>query len=167
MQVESGDEVGATSPRGAMGLMQVMPATFADLRDRYGLNDDPYDPGANILAGSAFIRELYDRYGFPGFIAAYNTGPARYDAFLTQGRGLPEETLRYVSAVGQALGEDFSGKVFGVLPPPLRVPRFREPIAVSSDGELLLARTGQVLSVSDRLAFHGLLARAVGLPGAR
>jgi soluble lytic murein transglycosylase-like protein len=167
MQVESGGEAGATSPKGAMGLMQVMPTTFANLRDRYGLGDNPYAPRDNILAGGAYIREMYDRYGSPGFIAAYNAGPARYDAFLALGQQLPEETLRYVSAVGQALGEDFNGKVFGVLPPPLRMPRFREPLEVSADGQLLLRRTGEPVTVTDRLALHSLLARAVGLPAGR
>ena len=46
-----------------MALMQVMPGTFAELTRRYGLGSDPYDPRANILAGAAYLREMYDRYG--------------------------------------------------------------------------------------------------------
>ena len=53
-----------------MGLMQIMPKTWTELRARYGLGADPYDPHDNILAGAAYIRELHDRYGSPGFLAA-------------------------------------------------------------------------------------------------
>ena len=90
-----------TSGAGAMGLMQVMPATYDDLRARYReLGDDPYDPHNNILAGAAYIREMYDIYGAPGFLAAYNAGPGRLDDYLTRNRTLPEETRRYVAAIG-------------------------------------------------------------------
>lgn len=90
-----------TSGAGAMGLMQVMPATYDDLRLRYReLGDDPFDPHNNILAGSAYIREMYDIYGAPGFLAAYNAGPGRLDDYLTRNRTLPLETRRYVAAIG-------------------------------------------------------------------
>ena len=90
-----------TSGAGAMGLMQVMPATYDDLRGRYReLGDDPYDPHNNILAGSAYVREMYDIYGAPGFLAAYNAGPGRLDDYLTRNRTLPLETRRYVAAIG-------------------------------------------------------------------
>jgi soluble lytic murein transglycosylase-like protein len=162
MRVES--EGIAISRKGAMGLMQVMPDTYAGLRDRYGLGDDPYATRDNIHAGAAYIREMYDRFGSPGFIAAYNAGPARYDDYLSRGRDLPDETLRYVAAVGEALGQSFAGTVFGHLPPPRSAPlRFREPLAVSADGGLTLGRTGQPITTSDRLALHSLLSRAVGV----
>src|SRR3954447_4748315 len=51
-----------TSPVGAMGLMQVMPATYDGLRERYSLGEDPYDPHDNIMAGTAYMREMYDIY---------------------------------------------------------------------------------------------------------
>ncbi len=90
-----------TSGAGAMGLMQVMPATYDDIRNRYPeLGDDPYDPHNNILAGTAYIREMYDIYGSPAFLAAYNAGPGRLDDYLTSNRTLPEETRRYVAAIG-------------------------------------------------------------------
>ena len=90
-----------TSGAGAMGLMQVMPATYDEIRTRYPeLGDDPYDPHNNILAGTAYIREMYDIYGSPGFLAAYNAGPGRLDDYLTRNRTLPEETRRYVAAIG-------------------------------------------------------------------
>jgi soluble lytic murein transglycosylase-like protein len=97
MRIESAGEVRARSPKGAMGLMQIMPQTWSDLRVRYELGADPYDPRDNILAGAAYIRELYDRYGAPGFLAAYNAGPGRYESHLTTGRPLPGETRDYVA----------------------------------------------------------------------
>jgi soluble lytic murein transglycosylase-like protein len=66
----------AISPKGAIGLMQPMPGNWANLQVRYGLGRDPFDPHDNILAGDAFLREMFDRYGSPGFPAAYNAGPA-------------------------------------------------------------------------------------------
>ena len=100
MQVESGGRTllggqPITSPAGAMGLMQVMPQTFAAMTQRYGLGRDPYDPRANILAGAAFLREMYDRYGPEHFLEAYNAGPGRVDDHLRSGRPLPFETQRY------------------------------------------------------------------------
>jgi D-alanyl-D-alanine carboxypeptidase len=106
MHQESGGEQQATSPVGAMGLMQVMPATYEGLRARYQLGDDPYDPHNNILAGTAYIREMYDRYGAPGFLAAYNAGPDRVDSYLA-GRGpLPDETVNYLAAITPNLGSE-------------------------------------------------------------
>ena len=88
-----------TSPAGAMGLMQIMPGTYAELRVRYGLGADPFHPHDNILAGAAYLRELYDRYGASGFLAAYNAGPGRYEQHLIDGQPLPAETRAYVAAL--------------------------------------------------------------------
>lgn len=90
-----------TSRAGAMGLMQIMPDTWADLRERYGFGDNPYDPRDNIMAGTAYLRELYVRYGYPNLFAAYNAGPGRFDAYLFGGQPLPGETLAYLAALGQ------------------------------------------------------------------
>jgi D-alanyl-D-alanine carboxypeptidase len=106
MQQESGGEQQATSPVGAMGVMQVMPATYEDLRVRHRLGDDPYDPHNNILAGTAYIREMYDRFGSPGFLAAYNAGPDRVDTYLAGRAALPDETVNYVAAITPNLGND-------------------------------------------------------------
>jgi D-alanyl-D-alanine carboxypeptidase len=106
MQQESGGEEQATSPVGAMGLMQVMPMTYDGLRARHGLGNDPYDPHNNILAGTAYIREMYDRYGAPGFLAAYNAGPDRVDSYLAGASDLPDETVNYVAAITPNLGRD-------------------------------------------------------------
>lgn len=99
---ESAGDRHAISRKGAMGLMQIMPTTWFELRARYRLGSDPYDPHDNIIAGSAYIRELLDRFGSPGWIAAYNAGPARYEASL-RGRRLPRETRAYVTAVASAI----------------------------------------------------------------
>ena len=98
-RVESSAKQRARSSKGAMGLMQIMPKTWTELRARYGLGADPYDPRDNILAGAAYIRELYDRYGAPGFLAAYNAGPGRYERHLATGRPLPDETQAYVATL--------------------------------------------------------------------
>ena len=103
MRVESANEVRAISSKGAMGLMQIMPATWADLRARHRLGGDPYDPRDNILAGAAYLRELHDRYGSPGFLAAYNAGPGRYEEHLA-GRPLPAETRVYVATLAPLIG---------------------------------------------------------------
>jgi cell division septation protein DedD len=105
MRVESGGNEYlngelVTSSAGAMGLMQVMPETYDDLRARYNLGDDAYDPHDNILAGTAYLREMYDIYGSPGFLAAYNAGPHRLDDYLSNNRPLPDETRRYVAMIG-------------------------------------------------------------------
>ncbi|WP_457354232.1 lytic transglycosylase domain-containing protein [Sphingomonas sp. UYP23] len=86
------------SRAGAMGLMQLMPATWAEMRGRYQLGPDPYDPHDNIIAGAAYLRLMYDRFGYPGLFAAYNAGPGRYAEFLG-GRALPSETQAYLSQV--------------------------------------------------------------------
>jgi SLT domain-containing protein len=103
MRVESANDMRAISPKGAMGLMQIMPGTWADLRARHRLGNDPYDPRDNILAGAAYLRELYDRYGSPGFLAAYNAGPGRYEEHLA-GRPLPAETRAYVATLAPQIG---------------------------------------------------------------
>ncbi len=89
-----------TSLPGAMGVMQLMPPTYDDMRSQYGLGADAYDPHDNIMAGTAYIRQMYDIYGSPGFLAAYNTGPGRLDDFLTRNRALPHETRQYVTIIG-------------------------------------------------------------------
>ena len=100
MRQESAGRVSATSRVGAMGLMQVMPGTYAELSSRYGLGGDPYHPWDNIMAGTAYLREMYDLYGSPGFLAAYNAGPRRLEDYLWAGRGLPNETRNYVARIG-------------------------------------------------------------------
>jgi len=104
MQAESAGDPGAVSRAGAMGLMQVMPGTWAVLRQDYGLGTDPFEPRDNILAGTAYLRAMLDRYGsVGGMLAAYNAGPGRYDAYLSEGRPLPAETRAYVAMLAPRL----------------------------------------------------------------
>ncbi|MBC8719968.1 lytic transglycosylase domain-containing protein [Ochrobactrum sp. Marseille-Q0166] len=106
MQAESDHDPHAISPKGAMGLMQIMPATWTELRARYGLGDDPHDPRDNILAGAAYLAELHDLYGLPGFLAAYNAGPGRYEKHLVTGDPLPAETVAYMAKIVPQIDAD-------------------------------------------------------------
>ena len=87
------------SSAGAMGLMQLMPATWTDMRARLGLGHDPDQPRDNILAGTFYLRLMHDRFGYPGLFAAYNAGPGRYAEHLAGGRPLPGETIGYLASV--------------------------------------------------------------------
>jgi hypothetical protein len=105
IRVESGGDPHAISPAGAVGLMQVMPSTWEALTARHALGRDPFDTRANILAGTAYLRELIDRYAdLPTALAAYNAGPARVDAWRTRGRALPTETVAYVARITPLIG---------------------------------------------------------------
>ena len=95
-----------TSVTGAMGLMQVEPETYDELRVAYHLGSDPYDPHNNILAGTAYLRELYNQFGTPGFLAAYNAGPKRLTEYLAGEISLPNETRHYVAVIGSQLGNE-------------------------------------------------------------
>ena len=109
IQAESGGDMHALSPKGAMGLMQIMPDTWADLRTRYHLGANPYRPCDNIMAGAAYLRELLDRYGTAGFLAAYNAGPARWVAHLAAGERLPAQTYAYLARLKPAVRESATG----------------------------------------------------------
>ncbi|RWQ12516.1 lytic transglycosylase domain-containing protein [Mesorhizobium sp.] len=91
-----------SSRAGAMGLMQVMPGTYRDMREQHGLGVDPHDPRDNILAGTAYLRAMHDRFGFPGLFAAYNAGPERYEEHLKRGKHLPKETVDYLKQLKSA-----------------------------------------------------------------
>lgn len=112
MRTESRGNPRAVSPVGAMGLMQIMPATWTMLTTRFGLGGDPFAPRANIHAGAAYLRLMWDRYGdIAAMLAAYNAGPGRADAWRSSGRRLPSETVAYVAQIAPAIG------VSGVTPP--------------------------------------------------
>jgi soluble lytic murein transglycosylase-like protein len=106
IQIESAGEERAIPSRGAMGLMQLMPGTWVELSARCQLGLDPFDPRDNILAGTAYLRELHDRFGSAGFLAAYHAGPMRYEQHRTTGQPLPPETTAYVAAVTPLLGNE-------------------------------------------------------------
>jgi soluble lytic murein transglycosylase-like protein len=104
MRAESGGQTmlggrPITSHAGAMGLMQLMPATWTAMRAAHGLGRNAHDPRDNILAGTAYLRAMYDRFGYPGLFGAYNAGPGRYAAHLASGRALPAETRAYLAQV--------------------------------------------------------------------
>lgn len=116
---ESGGDPRAISSKGAMGLMQLMPITWRELRAELGLGADPWDRRDNIIAGAAYLRQLYDRFGRGGFLAAYNAGPARYQAMLDGGRKLPAETLAYVAVVEARIERSAGGARRQIPPKPL------------------------------------------------
>lgn len=136
MQQESGFNPQAVSRAGAMGLMQVMPGTYAELRRRYGLGPDPYDPRDNVMAGAAYLRELHDRFGLEGMLAAYNAGPGRYLQHRDEGRNLPAETRDYVARIGAlegGPGQPSGRRPAAVLPlDPARAPLF--PVLSQTEG---------------------------------
>lgn len=119
MGAESAGDVRAVSRAGAMGLMQIMPDTWPELQARYRLGSNPFDPHDNILAGTAYLRELYDRYGSPGFLAAYNAGPQRYEEYLAGVRALPAETRAYVALLAPLVGSKPHDDATAIVPDPL------------------------------------------------
>ena len=123
MRAESGGQTmldgrPITSPAGAMGLMQLMPETYAELRARIGLGSNPYDPHDNIIAGAAYLRQMFDRYGYPALFAAYNAGPERFEAYAQDSENLPAETWNYLEKLGPGIAETVIA--MGSAPSPIR-----------------------------------------------
>ena len=118
LRAESNGNALAVSPKGAVGLMQLMPATYAMLRLPLNLGADPFVPRDNIMAGATYLRLLVDRYGWSGALAAYNGGPGRLDAFLTHGRALPSETITYLLRFAQPHAARLVDGIPGPLPAP-------------------------------------------------
>ena len=98
-------DIPITSITGAMGLMQVMPDTYRDMRLDYRLGGNPYDPRDNVLAGAAYIKFLNGKYGYPALFAAYNDGPGNLEANLAGTRDLPAETIAYLTNIRIRLGD--------------------------------------------------------------
>jgi len=103
MAAESGFQPLAVSPKGAIGLMQLMPGTAADL------GADPYDPEQNVDAGTRYLRDLLTKYdgGLRHALAAYNAGPAAVDRY----NGVPpyRETVNYVVRIENAFKKASGG----------------------------------------------------------
>ncbi|WP_035716579.1 lytic transglycosylase domain-containing protein [Azorhizobium doebereinerae] len=148
LQAESGGDPHAVSPAGAMGLMQIMPATWDALRVHHGLGTDPFDPRDNIFAGAAYLRQLHDRYGsIRAMLAAYNAGPSRYEASLS-GKPLPPETRTYIAAIAPIIDKEPAAGATGSVRPMAQswreAPLFSTPPARSNtaDAALLAPRSG-------------------------
>jgi len=111
MRQESGgrtvlqNDVPITSVTGAMGLMQVMPDTYRDMRLDFRLGQNAYDPHDNVMAGAAYIKFLQGKYGYPALFAAYNDGPGNLEANLAGQRDLPAETIAYLTNIRIRLGD--------------------------------------------------------------
>lgn len=117
------------SRAGAMGLMQLMPKTWADMRSQLGLGYNPDDPHDNIIAGTFYLRLMYERFGYPGLFGAYNAGPGRYAAFLAGRQKLPSETIAYLNIVtGRTIASNLPAKILApTSPPPLFAVRTDRP----------------------------------------
>ncbi len=117
MRVESGGRTvlagdkPITSRAGAVGIMQLMPETYAEMRAQYRLGADPFNPHDNVLAGAAYLRWLQRKYGFPEMFAAYNGGPGTLDAYHEGAKPLPKETQDYIASVGRLLGGAKTGRI--------------------------------------------------------
>lgn len=180
MRVESAGRTAAVSHAGAMGLMQVMPDTYAELRSRYGLGPNPFAVRDNVMAGTAYLREMFDRYGAPGFLAAYNAGPGRWEDHLAGRRSLPGETIGYLAKLEPMLE-------VGVVPvqspmPSSRPPSpFRAPIFVALHGmsaagapsgervdlrQIIAANTTTVPSGGDLFVRRGMIEEPPSTPPA-
>src|SRR5690606_4593339 len=119
LRAESAGDGRAVSSAGAAGRRQGVPGTWAGLRVRYRLGRDPYDPRDNILAGTAYLRGMWDRYGnAAAMLAAYNAGPGRYDEHRATGRVLPAETRAYVATLAPLLGHATAPDLPTIVPPP-------------------------------------------------
>jgi soluble lytic murein transglycosylase-like protein len=117
-----------TSRAGAMGLMQLMPATWTEMRARLGLGANPHDPRDNIVAGTFYLRLMYERFGYPGLFGAYNAGPARYGRFLDGSGGLPAETRTYLASV--------TGRPAGTLTTPATIAQQQRLFVAPGSGAL-------------------------------
>ncbi len=105
IEVESAGYHLAVSHVGAMGLMQILPATGKEIALRMGIEwngpDTLFDPTTNIRLGTAYLSQLMNRYGSVNTaLAAYNWGPGRIDRRLRRGRGIPS---RYIEQVMRAI----------------------------------------------------------------
>lgn len=140
---ESGGEPCAVSPKGAMGLMQLMPATWSTLAARLSLGASPFAASDNLLAGAVYLRELYDRFGAAGGLAAYNAGPGRYVEARSGGRALPAETQAYVAALAPRLQADDA----------TATPTVRGEPAVDAPIDTLFARLAPLTAASSHEAY--------------
>jgi len=157
MRVESDGDAKSVSEKGAIGLMQVMPKTYAELQAKLGLGPDPFDLHDNIVAGAAYLAEMFDRYGEIGVLAAYNAGPRRYEDYLLRGRPLPAETTDYVARLAPEFGFA-SIPAAGISVPPyaLRAPMFVTLAALKLAPEATADGGANRVRRSQKAALHPL-----------
>jgi soluble lytic murein transglycosylase-like protein len=151
MMAESGGNSKIVSPKGAMGCMQIMPATWAYLTSRYNLGADPFDARRNMIGGAMYLAELAARYGMPGALAAYNAGPGRYERYAAGRVALPAETIAYTARIGASA----------------RVPVVGTIMARWQEASLFLVRSPQAsmaVAQSPAVAKEGLGNRATLFP---
>jgi hypothetical protein len=98
-----GEDQPIVSRAGAVGLMQVLPATYDQMAEQHRLGNNPFDARDNIMAGTAYLRWLHQKYGYPAMFAAYNAGPGRLEQHLVHGVTLPAETRAYVGGITKSL----------------------------------------------------------------
>ena len=156
IMAESNGDVRAVSPKGAMGLMQLMPETWAKLRDQHDLGADPFDPRTNILAGTAYLKAMQHRFGYPALFAAYNAGPGRYADHLRTGKPLPAETRDYVARIAEILADAGGFALQGTNLPP---PGMRNPDQISSGQRLFfsLSKTKNEAAGDEKSLLNGAL----------
>lgn len=135
------------SNAGALGLMQVLPETYGEMRVQYGLGADPFNSHDNIMAGAAYLHWLRGRYGYPAMFAAYNAGPGRLEEHLAKGTKLPAETRAYIGAVTRALNPKGGASEFETV-------KFTQP-----DGAALTLDVGKITAL--RAALPGEYAASV------
>jgi hypothetical protein len=98
-----GENQPIVSQAGAVGLMQVLPATYGEMAAQHRLGNNPFDARDNIMAGTAYLHWLHQKYGYPAMFAAYNAGPGRVEDHLQKGAGLPAETRAYIGSIAKTL----------------------------------------------------------------
>lgn len=118
------------SVHGAVGLMQIKPDTYAELAQRYHLGSDPYNPHDNIMAGTGYIRELYDRFGSPDFLGAYNCGPQCMENHRSRGAPLPGYARTYMAAITPHLNDPVPPSTLPVQTEPNLAPQQIAPVQV-------------------------------------
>jgi membrane-bound lytic murein transglycosylase B len=121
------------SRAGAVGLMQVLPDTYDEMAMEHRLGANPFDARDNIMAGTAYLRWLHQKYGYPAMFAAYNAGPGKLEDHLEHGARLPAETRAYVARLTKTLHGDKSG---------LELVKFTRP-----DGVTVKIDPGQVTAI--------------------
>ena len=98
-----GENQPIVSHAGAVGLMQVLPETYDEMAAQHRLGGNPFDARDNIMAGTAYLRWLQQKYGYPAMFAAYNAGPGRVQDHLEKGASLPAETRAYIGSIAKTL----------------------------------------------------------------